>query len=306
MNQILSVQNNNNKKKSKNSWGGSQVDINKVVKFLAITMIIFGTFIIGSASYSMYKQSQQEYAQAKPTIHVEEPSEELVIIKVEHTKDLSKLTYYWNNEEPIEVQCQGKTFEQNIEVPTGVNTLNVCATDVTGQETRYQKTYTLEGDISIDFTVEGNDIKVTVEGKNELTYLTYRWDEEEEIRVDINDMSIDQTIEIPRGLHKLTVIAVDINNTTETKSQEINGVTKPKVEVTTDGSDNFIIHATDEQGLKKIEFVINEDEKYLLNIEDNRKELEYAYPLHEGENRLEIRVYNINDVIEVTKVLVNK
>ena len=91
MNQILSVQNNNNKKKSKNSWGGSQVDINKVVKFLAITMIIFGTFIIGSASYSMYKQSQQEYAQAKPTIHVEEPSEELVIIKVEHTKDLSKL-----------------------------------------------------------------------------------------------------------------------------------------------------------------------------------------------------------------------
>ncbi len=305
MNQILSLENTKKTKKN-SSWSELQVEIHKVIKFFAITIIIFGVFLIGSASYSMYEKSQKAYEQAKPTIYIEEPSQEEVIVRVQHTKDLAKLTYYWNNEEPIERQCQGKTFEESIKIPTGVNTLNVYATDVTGQETKYQKTYTLEGDISIDFAVEGSDIKVTVEGKNELSYLTYRWDEEEEIRVDINDMSIDQTIEIPKGLHKLTVIAVDVNNTTETKTQEINGVTKPKIDVTTDGSDNFIIHATDEQGLKKIEFIINEDEKYMLNIEDNRKELEYPYPLHDGENRLEIRVYNINDVSETAKVLVNK
>ncbi len=305
MNQILSLEN-TKKTKRNSSWSDLQVEIHKVIKFFAITIIIYGAFIIGGASYSMYEQSQKAYAQAKPTIYIEEPSQEEIIVRIQHTKDLAKLTYYWNNEEPIERQCQGKTFEESIEVPTGVNTLNIYATDVTGQETKYQKTYTLEGDISINFEPEGSDIKVTVEGKNELSYLTYRWDEEEETRVDINDMSIDQIIEIPKGLHKLTVIAVDINNTTETKSKDINGVTKPKVDVTTDGSDNFIIHATDEQGLKKIEFIINEDEKYMLNIEDNRKELEYPYPLHDGENRLEIRVYNINDVSETAKVLVNK
>ena len=168
-----------------------------------------------------------------------------------------------------------------------------------------QKTYTLAGDISIEFTAEGNNIKVTAEGKNELSYLTYRWDDEEEERIDINYMSIEQKIEIPKGLHTLTVIVVDINNITETKKQEVNGVTKPKVDVTTDGADNFIINATDEQGLQKIEFIINEDEKYMLNL-DGRKELEYKYPLHDGENKLEIRVYNVNNVSEVSRVKLNK
>ena len=303
MNQILSVEDNKKQKKSRNNAG--PVEVTTIIKFFAIAIMILGVFIIGSGSYSMYQESKKAYAEAKPTIHVEDLSEQEVFIKVEHTKDLAKFTYYWNNEKPTEIQCQGKNFEQTIEIITGTNTLNVCATDVTGQETKYQKTYTLAGDISIEFTPEGNNIKVTAEGKNELSYLTYRWDEDEEERIDINYMNIEQKIEIPKGLHTLTVVVVDINNTTETKKQEVNGVTKPKVEVTTDGADNFIIHATDEQGLQKVEFIINEDEKYMLNL-DGRKELEYPYPLHDGENKLEIRVYNVNNVSEVSRVKVNK
>lgn len=301
MNQILSVE--DNKKKKKSSAGPA--DIKTIIKFFAIAIMILGVFMIGSGSYSMYQESKKAYAEAKPTIHVEDLSEQEVLIKVEHTKDLAKFTYYWNNEEPTEIQCQGKNFEQTIEIITGTNTLNISAIDVTGQETKYQKTYTIEGDISIEITREGNDVKVTAEGKNELSYLTYRWDDEEEERVDINYMSIEQKIETPKGLHTLTVIVVDVNNTTETKKQEVNGVTKPKVEVTTDGADNFIIHATDEQGLQKVEFIINEDEKYMLNL-DGRKELEYPYPLHDGENKLEIRVFNVNNVSEVSRVKVNK
>lgn len=303
MNQILSVE---PVKKTKKSNNNGPVDINSIVKFFGIIIIIFGVCMIGTGSYSMYQQSKIATAQAKPTIHIEEPSETEVIVKVEHIRELSKFSYYWNEEETTEIDCSGKkNIDQTITVPTGTNTLNVFVTDVNGQETKYQKTYTLEGNIKIDFTVEGNNIKISAEGNEELSYLTYRWDEDEETKVDINDISIEQKIEIPKGLHKLTVIAVDINNKSETKTQEINGVTKPKVEVTTDGSDNFIIHATDEQGLQKVEFIINEDEKYMLNL-DGRKELEYAYPLHDGENRLEIRVYNINDVSETSKVLVNK
>lgn len=302
MNQILSVEDNKKQKKSRNA---GPVEVTTIMRFFAIAIMILGVFMIGSGSYSMYQESKKAYAEAKPTIHVEDLSEQEVFIKVEHTKDLAKFTYYWNNEEPTEIQCQGKNFEQTIEIITGTNTLNVCATDVTGQETKYQKTYTLAGDISIEFTAEGNNIKVTAEGKNELSYLTYRWDEDDEERIDINYMNIEQKIEIPKGLHTLTVVVVDINNTTETKKQEVNGVTKPKVEVTTDGADNFIIHATDEQGLQKVEFIINEDEKYMLNL-DGRKELEYPYPLHDGENKLEIRVYNVNNVSETSRVKVNK
>ena len=303
MNQILSVEPNRKSKKTNNS---GPVDIKTIVKFFGIVLIIFGVCMIGTGSYSMYQQSKVATAQAKPTIYIEQSSESEIVVKVEHTKELAKFTYYWNDEESIETDCSGKkNLEQTITIPTGTNTLNVFVTDINGQETQYQKTYTLEGDIKIDLTVEGNNIKISAEGKDELSYLTYRWDEEQETKVDINDISTEQKIEIPKGLHKLTVIAVDVNNKSETKKQEINGVTKPKIEVTTDGADNFVIHATDEQGLQKVEFIINEDEKYMLTL-DGRTELEYAYPLHDGENRLEIIVYNINDISETTKVLVNK
>ena len=52
---------------------------------------------------------------------------------------------------------------------------------------------------------------------NELQYMTYRWDEEEETRVDIENNEVEETIEIPKGLHTLTVIVVDINKRTRSK-----------------------------------------------------------------------------------------
>ena len=143
-----------------------------------------------------------------------------------------------------------------------------------------------------------------------LTYMTYRWDEEEEARVDINSNEIEELVDIPMGLHVLTVIVVDENNLTETIEQEVNGVTKPQVEVTTDGSSNFIIKASDEQGIKRIELIINETEKYYLDLEKNlpleeRKEFEYSYPLQQGNNRLEVTVYNESGETQTAKVSVN-
>ena len=61
--------------------------------------------------------------------------------------------------------------------------------------------------------------------KNELSYMTYRWDEDEEQTVQINSTTTEQLIEIPKGQHTLTVSVVDINNNTETKEQEVKGVT---------------------------------------------------------------------------------
>ncbi len=204
-----------------------------------------------------------------------------------------------------------KKVETKIQIPTGINTLRVYAKDITNQEIEYQKVYTVESNININIEPEGNNLKVTANGINQLQYMTYRWDEEEETRIDIEGTEVEETVEIPRGLHKLTIIVVDINNKTEMKEQEVNGVTKPKLEVTTDGSSNFIIRASDEDGIKKVQFIINEVEKYELDLEsqlspEERKNFEYAYPLHDGENKLEVTVYNNSDITENFKALVKK
>lgn len=306
MNQILSVDNNNIKKeKKKRSSGGAQPEIQSIVKFFAIVILIFGLCMIGTGSYSMYKDSVGNKEISKPTISIQNVSESEIILKISHDKELTKVTYSWTGKGLNEIDCEGKKeVEEKIEIPSGTNTLTIYASDINGEENSHQQTYTLESETTINFEVDGNSIKVIAEGQNELSYMTYRWDDEEETRIDINNLKIEQNVDIPVGLHTLTVIVVDSNNKTTTKEQEVKGVTKPKLEVTTDGVANFIIKGTDEQGLEKVEFIINE-EKYRINLE-GRTEFEYAYPLHDGENKLEVIIYNINGVTETEKVKLTK
>ena len=304
LNQILSVENNKGKDKKVKSSG--PIAINSILKFFSIALIIFGIFMIGTGSYSMYKNSQEDVSKVKPTIYVEEISETELLLKVSHSKSLSKITYNWNSEQIIEIECNGeKEITQEIEIPKGTNILNIYASDINGQEVRYERQYSLKANIDINIEVEGNNLKVTATGQDELAYMTYRWDDEEETKVDINDTKIEQKIEIPKGLHTLTVIVVDKNNQTETKEQEVKGVTKPKLEVTTDGSANFIIRASDEQGLKRIELIIDETKKYKADL-TGRTEFEYKVPLKEGENKLEVTIYNENDISETSKKKVTK
>ncbi len=322
MNQILSVQppkpnkpKKEKRQKMRNNTGGGTIEVEKIVRFFAIILIVFGIIMIGSGSYSMYQNSQTGNTEAKPTISVQETSDTQLEIEVSHSTPLQRVTYNWNGQDPVELNASGKkSVTQTIEIPTGENTLNIYAVDQEGKETNYSRLYTREGDIDINFEVDGSNLKVTATGKNQLSYMTYRWDEEEEQRVDINDMSTEQSIEIPMGQHTLTVSVVDINNTTETKEQEVKGVTKPTLEVTTDGSANFVIRASDDEGLTKIEVRIDEDDnqKYVFNLDqiyslDQRKQFEYnKFALHDGENKIEVTVYNESGVSETARVLVNK
>lgn len=243
MNQILSVESPKKEKKNKTRRTGP-IEIEKIIKFFSIAILLFGVFMIGSGSYSMYQDSKSEGESNKPTIEIKEDAATEITLQISSNKELTKVTYHWNNEDEIEIDTKGKKkVEQKIEIPTGKNTLNIYAVDVNGKESTCQRQYTIQGDINVELKVEGNNIKITANGKEQLSYMTYRWDDEEETKVDINSMQTEQTIETPKGTHTLTVVMVDINNKTETKTQEVKGVTKPKVEITTDGSANFIINA---------------------------------------------------------------
>ena len=122
----------------------------------------------------------------------------------------------------------------------------------------YEKQY--ERQSNINFEVSGNKIKITAESEKTISYMTYRWDEEEEKTIQINDTSVEQEIDAIKGLHTLTVIMVDEDNNTDTKVQKINGVSKPKVSVVTDDSKSyFIITSSDDEKLSKVQFRINQD-----------------------------------------------
>lgn len=149
--------------------------------------------------------------------------------------------------------------------------------------------------IQIHVSNENAIIHATVIGQSEISFVTYYWDEEEEVKVDINNISDNIDIEIPAGEHNLTITAVDINNNSKTLKKKVKGVTKPKLEVVQDGS-QFLITASDEIGLDKLTFILN-GQGYLVRVE-GEKEKEFRYNLQPGDNTLEVTAYNVDGVTE--------
>ena len=300
MNQILSTDISGNKKRNKNS---KPIEINNIVKFFAIAIIIFGIFIIGIGAYSIidYQKEQQE-ENIEPTIQIENKTNNSIILKVTHKKNIESLEYGWNDEEKVFVNGNnGRYLEKEITIPSGTNTLHVIIRDEDGKEITYEKQYEIESNINIE--ISGNKIKISYEGNTQLSYMTYRWDEEEEKRVEVNGTSIEEEIDAIKGLHTLTVIVVDENNNTDTKVQKVNGVSKPKISLGVDDTkEHFVIMTSDDEKLEKVEFKLNQDDEvYELNLGDqNTKELNYRVPfeLQSGENIIEVTVYNSNNISE--------
>lgn len=309
MNQILSTSMpmENNKKNIKNKKNRQPIAIGSVLKFFGMVILIFGVFIIGIGGYTIYKNQIVQQQNLEPTIAIENKTDTVILLKVTHEKKIAKVEYGWN-EEAMEVihGNNGQYVEQEIEIPSGINTLHVKVQDEEGKEKTFEKQYEIES--NINFEVAGNKIKITCEGEKTISYMTYKWDEEEETRIEINDTKIEQEIEAIKGLHTLTVVTVDEDNKKDTKSKKINGVSKPELIIDVDEEvKHFVIKASDDEKLQRIEIRLNQDDnqKYLLNLEDkDLKELEYVLPieLQSGENVIEVKVYNSNNVTKESGV----
>lgn len=308
MNQILSTDmpkdNNKQKKVRSSNIGKSANTTRNILRVFAILMIIFGTLLIGTGGYLMFKtQNQEETQNLEPTIAIEDKTDKLILVKITHKLNIEEVEYWWNNGRKTTINGNnGKYLEKEITVPSGKSTLHLLIKDIEGNEIPYEKQYETESGIEISVT--GNKIAISYDGDTQISYMTYRWDEEEEKQVQINNTTIDEQIEAIKGLHKLTVILVDENNQTYTKEQMINGVSKPKIEIAVDETQtHFVVNATDEEQIKEIEVRIDQDDNKLviLDVKDqNLKEWKYTIPLvlHEGANFIEVKVTNTSDVSE--------
>jgi len=143
--------------------------------------------------------------------------------------------YHWNNDE--DTIYNGKSEKEivisDLNIPSGENTLYVEVIDDGNRSTKSYYDYSYNG-ISIDLSVINNSkIKISASDVTGMSYLSYRWNSEEEVKVEPNeegDTTIEQETDIPSGLNTLYVTAVNTSNITLTKKQEIKGNKRPEID----------------------------------------------------------------------------
>ncbi len=311
MNQILSTSvKTEEKKNKKKKYNSKPTEVKTVIRVFTIILLVFGVFMIGTGTYAIYQNRQEkENIKTNPTITVESTENDTVVfLKVVSEYNINTITYQWNDEQETTIRGDGRKYiEEKIEIPTGSNVLNIHVTDVNGGENSYSNTYELESNINLEALDNGN-IRITYEGEEQIAYMTYRWDDEDETQIDINDTRIDQEIPAQIGTHTLTVIVVDVNNRTETKVQEIKGVSRPTIDISfNEDYSKYVIKLSDETGLEEVVITLNEDENQKFGQKLTEKEFQFEIPLQTGsDNKMEVVATNSDGVQEVRRVQFTK
>lgn len=288
MNQILQTEN----KKS------GPVEINTVVMFFAIAMIILGVVLVGQGSYAMITGTKEETPQIEntvPEVSIER-TEENILISITHTKPIVSVTYHWNEESEQTIETGNQlVVSEEITLPFGNNTLYLTIIDEAGNENNYTKEYVLDGDgkpvIELLLTKE-NKIRIKVQDTQGLKYIRYTWNSGNyaTVQANVDNLKlIDELVEIPLGQNTLRVEAVNINDMITTKELEVKGVRRPVVSLRQDGN-QLIIRAEDEVAMKVVNFTLN-GQKYQINFGEV-KVIEHRVDLQQGENRIELSAEN--------------
>lgn len=313
MNQILQVEE-NRKKSNKNS-----VDTKKVVLFFAVCIIIFGIIFIGQGSYSVYQMKKNKKVNSTingnnqtdieilpPTIILTKTEDNKLIINIESEIGISYVIYSWNAEASNTIEEAGKTdIEEIIDIPVGENNFNLSVIDINGKETKKQETFIVEATKPlIQLSVIGNDIKITVTSETELSYVTYKWNSEEEKKQDMvtfeDKTKFEKQLEIPTGQNTLKIAAVDINGNESEKSQEIKGQKKAKTVVKVIG-EYLQFTVTGEENIKTVDFEFN-GKKYTMDTTTfgETNVVQYKVKMIEGMNYLKVTSTTNSDAVDVS------
>ena len=306
MNQILFVD------KSKNK---EPADIRKIAVISAVVMLLFAITIIGLGIFGIVKNLKDQKA-SEPVVEARE-LEEQVEIKISHDKAIDRIIYNWNGDTDITLQGKGRTeITETLDLPVGNNVLQLKIIDIEKRESSYSKTFfvddvdTKEPEIELT-TVDSQEnskvvkrIKITARDNRELAYILYRWNDEDETKIEPREDSkklIEEKISVLRGENTLTVKAVDTAGNEKVESQVYKGAKKPKVEVSQEGTE-LVIRASDEEEIQKIELTLNG--AFMSTDPDNTgvslgmQEAEIRQPLAQGENSIEVSVYSTNGLYE--------
>ena len=313
MNQILLTDTDNNKKKnnSKNNRSNSN-DIRKIIMFFSIVILVFGVAIGGVYGYRIIKNSKgKEVIISEPKLSLqsaEEGAEEVVII-AESEVGISKIIYTWNNEEEVIKELSGRTKQEEIvEIPFGENTLKVKVVDLNGKEKKITEEFSrieeYSDKIEINTSIVDNKIKIVATSELPISYLTYRWNEEEETKIEAqseNEFSIETIIDVKRGANKITITAKDNAGNSNSIDKNFDGRLKPEINVYIENNRLYMKIAHD-MGFEKVEFYVNGTtytyDQNFSGYDQEKEQLEYYFELIEGENVVAIIAVSREDTRE--------
>ena len=294
MNQILFVQ----EKRTFNAQ-----DTKKIVLFFAVSIIVFGIIfliqgIYGRNSYNEDKTIEQT-KESKTQIKLSQTDDGSALIEVESQTAILELIYYWNSEASQTIPQNGRTIiQERITIPVGENILTVKTIDSNGEEQIAQKSFVLNVDKPIITlaSVVGNNLKILVESKVEISYVTYKWNLEQEEKIDMTTFEdktkFEKEIPILTGQNTLLVTAVDIYGNKSEESQKIKGVPQPKTSPVIQG-DQIFFEITAEEDIIKVEYTFNGEtnsiSKEQLAQTGQTRRVTYRMKLVEGWNYLKIK-----------------
>ena len=307
MNQILAVENKKDNSKNKyNKKKNTTADIKKVISVFCIITILFGIAIAGQGVYAIVNNFTQNpntpITVAEQNISIDSNvNTGKVIISGTVPNGVQKITYNWNEGEEQTITKNGETeLNEEIDLPVGNNKLNLTIVDMKNISTPYIKEFMADStlpQLALSLSEDGTKIKITAKDTVALSYVTYQWDANDIQTIYPNEGSeaqIEEEIEAIAGKHTLTVIAVNTNNRTITRTQEVDGASKPTVNAQIDQSDRskIIFSASDESGLNNLSFVIN-GQRYVLPATEGQKELQYTFEVQQGHYSITVSAENI-------------
>lgn len=301
MNQILMMET-KKKKKSKSRSSGS-IEIANIVRFFAIVLIIFGISFIGQGSYAIYKESKGKNRDNLPIVNIQRIND-MVSIKASSNYKIENLIYSWNESEETKIPVGDTYAEEEVMLLNENGVLKVKIEEENGRTVKFQKAFNIEGlDITkpnIEITEESvpGSIKITATDETQMSYITYKVNDEEEVRIDkseTEDKTMNYILKLQKGENKVVITAIDTTGNINTLEKTIIVSGKTTIKKFAIENGKLVIVAEDPDGIKDIEINLNGVPYVAKNI--NKKVISVSLDIVEGTNNIRFTITNINTVV---------
>ena len=307
MNQILDTGEENLRKKVNKTKKVKRVlPVNVIVVFFALGIIILGICMISGSVYAKDKINEVVLASAKPQVDITRNDDDNTVeINVNHVRGIARIAYKWNNDEETVIDGNNrKNISEKIDLIGGENTLTVTIAEENGQSVTYEKKYQVGNIPVIKLEAVSNGVKLTATSEAKIENIVYNWDEGEEQKIEVGNTSYEGIINAPKGKHILHIKVVDENKMEAKKEQEVVGDTEPTVTVKpqfVDGKVAFVIEASDDEKLEKIEITHNGGAKQTEEINGTTYHKDIIMTTGET-NTLIVTATNLNGLTKTVRV----